>query len=73
MNTGGPAGKIIGGGGLLAIATWGISQGRLPTANQMIGDINATDTPRLFWTYVTSIGALGLAALIWGLITNFRR
>ena len=73
MNTGGPAGKIIGGCGLIAIATWGISEGRLPTANQMVGDITLTDTPRLFWGYVGSIGGLGVAALVWGLITNFRR
>jgi len=30
----------IGGTGLLAIAAWGISQGRLPTTNQMVGDID---------------------------------
>ncbi len=73
MNTGGSAGKIIGGAGLIAIAAWGASEGRMPTVNQMIGDITAAETPRLFWSYILSIGALGLAGLIWGLITSFRR
>ena len=73
MKTGGPIGKIIGGTGLLAIATWGISEGRLPTTNQMIGDIDVAETPRLFWAYILNIGAVGPAGLIWGLITNIRR
>lgn len=69
----GPAGAIIGGAILLAIAVWGTSEGRLPTPSQMVGDITAADTPRIFWTYVSGLGVIGLAALIWGLIANFRR
>ena len=73
MKPGSPAASIIGGTGLLANAAWGISEGRLPTTNQMVGDIDVAETPKLFWAYILSIGAVGLAGLIWGLITIFRR
>ncbi len=73
MNRGSPVASIIGGTGLIAIAVWGISQGRLPTVNQMIGDIDVAETPRLFWAYIISIGAIGLVGLIWGLIKYFRQ
>lgn len=73
MRATGPGSKIIGGAGVIATAVWGISEGRMPTLNQMIGDITATETPRIFWGYIISLLTIGAAGLIWGVITSFRR
>lgn len=73
MKRGSPAAGVIGGTIILALDAWGISRGRLPLKGRFDDVIDVTETPRLFWGYAISLGAVGAAALIWGLVRGLRR
>ena len=66
MVRGSREGSILGGAGLILLDLWGIAEGKLPLKGRLDAHISLAEEPELFWPYAIGLGAIGLAALLWG-------
>lgn len=60
----------MGGAGLLGIAIYGASEGRLPLKGSFGDPLELSESPEFFGAYAIALGAIGAFAILWGL---FRR
>ena len=67
MTRGSPEASIIGGALLILLDVYGISEGRLPLKGRFDTAIDLVQNPELFWAYSACLGAIGIAAIVWGL------
>ena len=67
MARGSPQANIVGGILLILLDLWCIERGRLPLKGHFDTGIDLDRTPELFRAYAACLGAIGVAAILWGL------